>query len=201
MLLYYIPQASSQSDSCYAEWLNVDGGRVQNINCVFFFLLVYCYSELWIGNRRSIIVLLFFFCFLLVIKMFTDACSRASSSKISFSFLVISSFLFFAIILLLFRYSFPTFSPIAHPYPISLPPRVNFPQPPHRPCPWVLCSCFLAWPFPFFSRDPPQPSPLVTVSLFFIPKSLVLFCSFVLLIRFNLWGHMVFIFHSLAYFT
>ena len=35
------------------------------------------------------------------------------------------------------------------------------------------------WPFPFFPPLPPPCSPLVTVSLFFISVSLVLFCSFV----------------------
>ena len=44
--------------------------------------------------------------------------------------------------------------------------------------------CLLA-PSPSFSHYPPPDSPLVTVSLFFISKSLVLFCSFVLSIRFH----------------
>ena len=44
-------------------------------------------------------------------------------------------------------------------------------------CPWVLYRCSLTWPCPFFPCESPPPPSLVTVSLFFILMSLVLFCS------------------------
>ena len=78
--------------------------------------------------------------------------------------------------LLLFSYSCPTFFPIAFPFPI---PPHSHSQSPHCPCLWALYLCSFACPFPFFPLLPTPLSPLVTVSLFFISKSIVLFCSFV----------------------
>ena len=43
------------------------------------------------------------------------------------------------------------------------------------------------WPFPSFPPLSPDPSLLITVSLFLISMSLVIFWFFVLLIRFNFW--------------
>ena len=48
-------------------------------------------------------------------------------------------------------------------------------SPPSCPCPWVIYTCSLTRPFPFF----PSLSPLVTVSLFLVSMPLVLCCSFV----------------------
>ena len=59
------------------------------------------------------------------------------------------------------------------------------------------------WPFPLFPPLSLSLHPLVTVSLFFISMSLVLFCTylFCLLGSTYRWGHVVFVFHHLAYFT
>lgn len=59
---------------------------------------------------------------------------------------------------------------------------------------------------PFFPCYPPFHSPLVTVYLFFISKSLVQFCSVFICCCCWLdstygWYHMVFVFYLLAYFT
>ena len=91
---------------------------------------------------------------------------------------------------------FPTFSPIAFPYSVHL----HLPQsiPLHCPCPWVLYSCSFACPFPFFPLLSSSSTPLVTVSLFFISKSLALFSSFVCLLTYTYrWDYMVFFFHCL----
>ena len=50
-------------------------------------------------------------------------------------------------------------------------------SPPCCPCRWVLYTCSLTSPFPFFLLL--LPSPLVTVNVSLISMSLVLFCSFV----------------------
>ena len=47
---------------------------------------------------------------------------------------------------------FPRGLPLSHPIPCS-----HRPSPPHCPCPWVIQTCSLTTPFPFF---PPFPSPL-----------------------------------------
>ena len=68
----------------------------------------------------------------------------------------------------------------------SVPPTLLSQLPCCCPLSWVLYTSFLTRLFLFFSCYPSPPSPLVIVSLFFISMSLVLFCSFVLLIRFHL---------------
>ena len=45
------------------------------------------------------------------------------------------------------------------------------------PCPWVFYFCSFSCPFAFFPLLSHTPSLLVTFSLFFISKCLVLFCS------------------------
>ena len=84
---------------------------------------------------------------------------------------------FFCFVLLSFSSSFPTFFPIVHSYPIphnfhSHSPALSVPMSP-------LFVFFSSFPCSFLPLLSPPPSPLVTVSLFFISKSLVLFCSFV----------------------
>ena len=97
-------------------------------------------------------------------------------------------FLFFSVVylfifkLLLFSHSCPTFFPFAHHNPAPL---LSQSIPPHCPCPGVLYSCSIAYLFPSPPCFPSSLSPLVTVSLFFISKSQVLFCSFVLVISFH----------------
>ena len=77
------------------------------------------------------------------------------------------------------------FSPHHSPPPQPSPPPTLDPTPLWL-CPWVLYTCFLTNLPPFPSLSPPT-SPLVTVSLFLISTSLVIFCLlFVLLIRIHL---------------
>ena len=53
-----------------------------------------------------------------------------------------------------------------------------------------------------FSCYPPNPSLLITVSLFFISTSLVIFCLLICFVDYvPLKDHMIFFFHCLAYFT
>ena len=94
--------------------------------------------------------------------------------------------LYIYMLLLLFKYSclhFPTITFLCptHPHlpPLIIPPS-GFVHGSFVHVPW--------WPFPFFPHYPSPRSPLVTVSLFFISMSLVLFCLLVgvLLIRFHL---------------
>ena len=79
---------------------------------------------------------------------------------------------YFILLLLLFSYSCPTFFPVALLCPPPTTPTVN----PHT----IVCahesSIHVPWlaPSPSFPHYPPPPSPLVTVSLFFIFMSLVL---------------------------
>ena len=72
--------------------------------------------------------------------------------------------------------------PLPHPsyphLPALFPPRRRF-------CPCVLFNCS-SKPFTLFPPLSPPLSPLVTVSLFLISMSLVIFSLFVLLIRFQL---------------
>ena len=68
------------------------------------------------------------------------------------------------------------------------------------PCPWVLHVCSLTDAFTFFQSVPT--SPITTVSLFHDSMPLALFCSFICSLDSSLlWGHMVFLFHHLGYFT
>ena len=58
------------------------------------------------------------------------------------------------------------------------------------------------WSFSFFPCYPPPPSPLITVSLFFVQCVWLYFaCFFCWLGSTYRWDHMVFVFHYLAYFT
>ena len=70
----------------------------------------------------------------------------------------------------------PPFSPLLTP---SHTPPLPQSIPPHCPC--HESSIHIPWlaPFPSFHRYPLPPSPLVTVSLFIISKSWVLFCLLV----------------------
>ena len=72
----------------------------------------------------------------------------------------------------------PTFPPLLSP---ALPRPTSHTQFPPTPM-WVFYTCSLTWPFPFFPQLSCSPSPLVTVSLSFISRSLVLFCSLVCLV-------------------
>ena len=103
-----------------------------------------------------------------------------------FSFLLLLSFWQFLKIVVQLQLS--CLSPIACPCSIPPTPTVNPPPcpPPCGLCPWVFYTCSLTWSFSFFPLNPPHPSPLVSVTLFFISMSLVLFCSSVLLIRFHI---------------
>ena len=93
----------------------------------------------------------------------------------------------FCCFLLLLNYSCPNFTPIAlptlpNPHPptfIPPTPHSHSQSPPHCPCPWVLYICSLTCSFPFFPPLYPSSFALVTVSLFFISMSLVLFCPLV----------------------
>ena len=94
----------------------------------------------------------------------------SSNSRIARSYRIFFKFL------LLFSYSCPTFSPWLTP---------TRPPPLPQPIPYIVHAhessirVPLLVPFPSFPYYPPFPSPLVTVSLFFISTSLILFCSFV----------------------
>ena len=70
--------------------------------------------------------------------------------------------------------NFPPLSPPPYPSPL---PTFNLPPTPCL-CPWVLHACSLMT-LPLLSHYPLSPSPLVTVSLFFVSMSLVLFYSLV----------------------
>ena len=93
--------------------------------------------------------------------------------------------------------------------PISLPitPSFPYPSPPptfnHSPPLSLFMGplyMFLDDPSPYFPCSPP--SPLVTVILFLISMSLVLFWSLVCFVDSTYrWDHVVFVFHHLAYFT
>ena len=83
-----------------------------------------------------------------------------------------------------------------HPSP---PPTVN----PHPPIFLSMGPLYMhPDPSSLFPCCPPPHSALVTVRLFFISMSVVIFCLLVLLITFHFWwGHMLFVFHCLIYFT
>ena len=89
---------------------------------------------------------------------------------------------------------FPTRSSHPHFPPLILPPLAL------SVCP--LCMFLTTIPLSLLTTPPT--SPLVTVSLFLISMSIVIFC---LVVLFSWWGPtyrwdvMVFVFHSLAYFT
>ena len=91
--------------------------------------------------------------------------------KISFIYLIFYSLKLF---ILLFKYSCLLFLPTTAPHPSH--PHV----PPMIPTPLWFCPCVLyrcSWkPFPIFPPLSPAPYPLVTVSLFLISVSLVIFC-------------------------
>ena len=62
------------------------------------------------------------------------------------------------------------------------------------PCPWVIHTCSLSSPLPFFPTL--SAPPLVTVSLLHVSVPLVLCCSS--LDSSYRWDHMVFVFHRLG---
>ena len=72
------------------------------------------------------------------------------------------------------------------------------------PCPWVIHTCSLTAPFPFL---PPFPLSLLpscscqSVPCFCVSGSILLDSLFCSLDSHYKWGHMVFVFHCLAYFT
>ena len=107
--------------------------------------------------------------------------------------------------LLLFNYSCPHFSTITLPCPThSPPPTCNPPPHSHCLCPWILYTCSLTWPIPFFPllSPPPLPSGHCKFVLYFhVYGSILLtglFCGLGSTYR---WDHTVFLFHHLAYFT
>ena len=78
---------------------------------------------------------------------------------------------FYFIFYCCFSYScpiFPHYSPLPYPLPTS---HIE-PSPSNCLCPWVHYTCSFTWPFHFFPL-------LVSVSLFFISMSLVIFCLLV----------------------
>ena len=83
-------------------------------------------------------------------------------------------YLFIFTFLLLFNYSYLPFSSIT----LSCPAYPHFQSSPLWSCPRVFYRVPW-WSLPFVPPLSPNPSLLVTVSLFFIPMFLVLFCSFV----------------------
>ena len=87
----------------------------------------------------------------------------------------------FGVFFFFFFSSSVTVVPISPPLPSPALPTSyiqSSPTPQRCLCPWVLFTCPLVWPFPFFPPLPPPSSLLVTVSLFFISMPLVLFLSF-----------------------
>ena len=98
------------------------------------------------------------------------------------------SFLFFSLCLkficIIIQVQLSPFSCHHFPPPHSLPPSTLYPAPLWL-CSWIPLYMFLDDPSPYFPCDPPSSSPLVIVSLFFILMSMVIFCLFVLLIRFH----------------
>ena len=104
--------------------------------------------------------------------------------------------------LLLFYDSCPNFPLLLS--PTLGPPTPHSQSPPFYPCPWVIYTCSLMRPFPFF---PPLsltllPSgPCQSVPRFHASAFLLLVCLFCWLGSTYRWDHMVFVFHHLAYFT
>ena len=99
-----------------------------------------------------------------------------------------------------FYYSCPNCPPF-----LSLASPHHSQSPLHCLCPWVIHTCSLTRPFPFF---PPYPSPhssplwsLSVCSLFPCPRSILLICLFCWLGSTYRWDHMVSVLHRLAYFT
>ena len=78
----------------------------------------------------------------------------------------IQSFFFFLLFKnsCLFYYSCPKFPPFALCHPAA--PHPQSPSPHCCPCPWVIHTCSLTNPFPFFPPFSALPLPLAAVSLF-----------------------------------
>ena len=74
------------------------------------------------------------------------------------------------VIVIIYSYSCPFFLPL--PSFVQHISHSHSPSPPYCSCPWVIHTCSLTNPYPFF---PPFPS-LTAVSLFLVSMSLVLFC-------------------------
>ena len=92
----------------------------------------------------------------------------------------------------------PHYSPL--PYPAPAP---TFNPAPHCLCSWVLYTCSLTQPFPFFPVLPPSHLPsgqCMFVLYFHAATSILLTCSFCWLGSTYRWDHMVFVFHHLAHF-
>ena len=94
----------------------------------------------------------------------------------SIQWYLIVGFLFLFILLQLFQ-----FTPLGPPLPS--PPPAPSQSPHHCPCPWVIHTCSLTNPFPFFLSFLPPPFPMAAVRLFYVSMSLVLFCSLVYLVH------------------
>ena len=76
-----------------------------------------------------------------------------------------------------FNYSYPHSSPINLPCTTqSPPPTFNPPPQPRCLCPWVLYTCSLTWPFPFFPPLSPSPHRCQFVLYFHISVSILLAC-------------------------
>ena len=89
------------------------------------------------------------------------------SSQMIWHFIIL--YIFLNIFVIVVQVQLSPFSPHHYPH-LMLDPT------PIWPCPCVLYTCSL---MTFFLHYPPSPSPLVTVSLFLISMSLVIFCLLV----------------------
>ena len=111
------------------------------------------------------------------------------------------SFFFFFLLFLFILLQLSHFPPFVLLHPAHL--RSHSPSPHHCPGPWVIHTCSLTSPFPFF---PPLPSSALpsghcqSAPCFYASGSILLisFCS---LGSSYMVDHMVFVFHHLAYFT
>ena len=88
----------------------------------------------------------------------------------------------FLLLLLLFYYNSPNFSPLLFPVPLPCHGQAL----PCCPCPWVTYTCFLTRPLPFFSH--PLSPPLWSLSVCSLFPCLLFYFAhlFVLFIRFLL---------------
>ena len=105
--------------------------------------------------------------------------SKIQSWQLNLAYFNSKTIILFLCLFILLQLSqfFPLCHPLSHPKP-----RSHSPSPPCCPCPWVIHTCSLTTPFPFFPPFP-NPFPLAAVSLFPVSMSLVLFYSLVYFIH------------------
>ena len=90
-----------------------------------------------------------------------------------------------SIFLLLFYYSCPNFPPLPSSAQSIYPtPNSHSQSPHHCPCPWVIHTCSLSSPFPFFPSLSPAPSPLA-VTCFHASGSILVFFALNMQIHFG----------------